>query len=312
MARISTHYDVLQVAPTASDDVIRGAYRALIAQWQPDGHADRERARAMIQRVSEAYAVLSNPARRREHDAWIGMRQGAIEVHQAPLSPPSSGVAAATHSLSSRVEGSVAFAIRTLGAILLFGVAYLEFGESTTRSSALLVLSVMAVGGVCLFAARSKLGRWVGSWLLMLAAHASAPVLAAIAIGVPMWSDSESTRQWIALAGFAIGCALLGTSPFRAIRRTLRDYRRGGPQMRRIFAPGDLRYVLVLLASLPFLVVLAHNVAPTALTEGIVGWIPDPWRRLMGLIGGGVVLAAYLLRGHRTGSAAKEQGETSL
>lgn len=74
-----SHYDVLGVAPAADEVRLRQAYVALARRHHPDrigGDAERMRA------VNEAWAVLSDPARRAAYDVAIGLRGGA------PSQPP--------------------------------------------------------------------------------------------------------------------------------------------------------------------------------------------------------------------------------
>lgn len=67
-----THYDSLQVARTASDAVIRAAYKGLSQQHHPDKNPQNiDRAGQIIKTINEAYEVLSDPERRRLHDEWI-------------------------------------------------------------------------------------------------------------------------------------------------------------------------------------------------------------------------------------------------
>ena len=58
-------YDALGVAPTASDAQIKSAYRKLAMKHHPDKNNGDDTA---FKRVSIAYAVLSDPVRRREYD----------------------------------------------------------------------------------------------------------------------------------------------------------------------------------------------------------------------------------------------------
>ena len=68
-----THYDNLQVSRRASDEVIKGAYRFLSQKWHPDKQPpeEKERAERRMTLINTAYAVLSDPVQRREHDEWI-------------------------------------------------------------------------------------------------------------------------------------------------------------------------------------------------------------------------------------------------
>eukprot|EP00160_Parvularia_atlantis_P001604 Unigene11289_Nuclearia_a/m.34491 Unigene11289_Nuclearia_a/g.34491 ORF Unigene11289_Nuclearia_a/g.34491 Unigene11289_Nuclearia_a/m.34491 type:complete len:271 (-) Unigene11289_Nuclearia_a:1175-1987(-) len=62
------HYETLGVAPTASPEDVRSAYRALAQRWHPD-RADGDAVR--FKRISEAYAILSNNADRARYDATL-------------------------------------------------------------------------------------------------------------------------------------------------------------------------------------------------------------------------------------------------
>jgi DnaJ domain len=64
----SNLYDVLQVSPEASIEVIRAAYRALARSQHPDVNPDPEATRHM-RRLNAAYHVLSDPSRRARYDA---------------------------------------------------------------------------------------------------------------------------------------------------------------------------------------------------------------------------------------------------
>lgn len=62
---VDSYYEVLQVGRGAAPEVIRAAYRALMREAHPD-HASGDGQSAA--RLNEAYEVLSDPARRKEHD----------------------------------------------------------------------------------------------------------------------------------------------------------------------------------------------------------------------------------------------------
>jgi curved DNA-binding protein CbpA len=66
---MQSHYHVLKIAPDAPVEVVRAAYRVFAARHHPDRAGTAEL--AFMQRVNEAYRVLSDPALRTAHDAWI-------------------------------------------------------------------------------------------------------------------------------------------------------------------------------------------------------------------------------------------------
>src|SRR6266508_5376059 len=72
MARSSTkrdYYDVLGVARTASDDVIKKAYRKLALQFHPDRNKAPE-ATERFKEATEAYQVLSDTEKRSMYDRY--------------------------------------------------------------------------------------------------------------------------------------------------------------------------------------------------------------------------------------------------
>ena len=77
---IRTHYDVLQVARTASPDVIAAAYRSLSRHYHPDRNPGDQSAEARMAELNAAYAVLGDEQKRREHDRWIAGQEGAARA----------------------------------------------------------------------------------------------------------------------------------------------------------------------------------------------------------------------------------------
>lgn len=71
MPRVHTHYDNLKVARDAPPEVIRAAYKTLSQKYHPDRNGNSPEAIRVIQIINSAYAILSNPEKRREHDEWI-------------------------------------------------------------------------------------------------------------------------------------------------------------------------------------------------------------------------------------------------
>jgi curved DNA-binding protein len=63
------YYEVLGVRSQASTRQIKEAYRRLALEHHPDRNRDRPGAVETMKRLNEAYAVLSNPGKRREYDA---------------------------------------------------------------------------------------------------------------------------------------------------------------------------------------------------------------------------------------------------
>ena len=71
------YYKVLGVERGASDDEIKKTYRKLAMKYHPDKTKGDKAAEDKFKQISEAYAVLSDPAKRKEYDTFgaSGFRQ---------------------------------------------------------------------------------------------------------------------------------------------------------------------------------------------------------------------------------------------
>jgi curved DNA-binding protein CbpA len=67
-----SHYDTLQVIPSANNAVIKAAYRALAQLYHPDLYPDSPDAEASMKDINLAYQILSNTSSRAQYD----MQQG--------------------------------------------------------------------------------------------------------------------------------------------------------------------------------------------------------------------------------------------
>lgn len=79
---MQNYYDVLNVAPGASEEVIRAAYRALSQKYHPDRNPHNPQAHQRMIEINQAYAVLSDPEKRHHHDVWIARQ--ALQAHVSP------------------------------------------------------------------------------------------------------------------------------------------------------------------------------------------------------------------------------------
>src|SRR5262249_30789680 len=75
------YYRTIGLHPEATDDEIRRAYRRLALEWHPDRRPRDATAAERFKEISEAYAVLIDPARRRDYDA--ARRAGAPGAFRA-------------------------------------------------------------------------------------------------------------------------------------------------------------------------------------------------------------------------------------
>jgi len=64
------YYEVLGVNKGASDDEIKKAYRQLAKKYHPDMNPGNKEAEAKFKEASEAYAILSDPDKKRQYDQF--------------------------------------------------------------------------------------------------------------------------------------------------------------------------------------------------------------------------------------------------
>lgn len=64
------YYDVLGVSRSASEDELKKAYRKLAKKYHPDLNPGNKEAEAKFKEANEAYAVLSDPEKRRVYDQY--------------------------------------------------------------------------------------------------------------------------------------------------------------------------------------------------------------------------------------------------
>ena len=69
------HYATLGVAPNASLEEIRTAYRAAVRRTHPDVADARSTTASDMAKITEAWSVLSDPARRSSYDAMLASPQ---------------------------------------------------------------------------------------------------------------------------------------------------------------------------------------------------------------------------------------------
>lgn len=84
------HYTILELAPSATQEEIKKAYRRLVQQYHPDKTNNDPYARVYFDAVKEAYETLTNTNRRDEYhkERWL-KKSGGIKNSSFILTPVS-------------------------------------------------------------------------------------------------------------------------------------------------------------------------------------------------------------------------------
>jgi DnaJ-class molecular chaperone len=75
------YYHILGIETDAGPDRIKAAFRELAFQYHPDRNEKNPDASEKMKKINEAYAVLSNPAKRREYDS-LRQQYGSTAYHR--------------------------------------------------------------------------------------------------------------------------------------------------------------------------------------------------------------------------------------
>lgn len=74
------YYQILGCPRNADDALLKKSYRKLAVKWHPDKNPDNQEATENFQKISEAYAVLSDPKKRQMYDQYG--KEGAEAAEQ--------------------------------------------------------------------------------------------------------------------------------------------------------------------------------------------------------------------------------------
>lgn len=158
-----THYDTLEVTESASDEVIKGAYRFLSQKWHPDKNPQqREGSERAMRAINDAYAVLSDPARRREYDAWLarqrtdsGTRSGGGKPAPEPVSERDHYIKAMS-TISAEPVGAIFFFVFCAASVAIASVASGFRDAFFSRHPLQFMMILLIINGITEYALSSR------------------------------------------------------------------------------------------------------------------------------------------------------------
>ncbi|MEA5416150.1 J domain-containing protein [Synechococcus sp. BA-132 BA5] len=132
-AKPPTHYQVLQLQPTATDQELRQAFRGLSKRYHPDTTAlPASEAEVAFRQLRQAYAVLGDPVARRLYDA--ALLQSSLP---SPVQRPPSVAVARPVSVRRALSGGEWFALLLLALALVLSLV-LGLGVAWARGAELM------------------------------------------------------------------------------------------------------------------------------------------------------------------------------
>lgn len=79
------YYILLGVSSTVSADELKNAYRLLAKKYHPDKNPDNKTAEEYFKEIQQAYAILSNPEKRKKYDQKLAY--GNVNSGKKPFTP---------------------------------------------------------------------------------------------------------------------------------------------------------------------------------------------------------------------------------
>lgn len=101
---MENYYKLLQIDPSAEPEVITAAYRRLAMKYHPDTSGDGAEAKARMQAINEAYAVLSDPVQRAAYDRRLAAQAASSQSRSNGWGAPHTSHAAPPRSEAHEPE----------------------------------------------------------------------------------------------------------------------------------------------------------------------------------------------------------------
>jgi len=132
-----THYDLLEVASTASAAELRQAFRQLSKRYHPDTTSlPQAQAQESFRQLQQAYAVLSDPINRNRYDSQLLQPPGPTSAPGVSPQPPPRTSPPRPVGVRRALSGGEWFALLLLGLALVLSLV-LGLGVAWARGAAL-------------------------------------------------------------------------------------------------------------------------------------------------------------------------------
>lgn len=168
-----SHYEILQVAPTAPLSVIKASYKALIQQYHPDRYQPADEAERISRRLNEAYVALSDPGTRAKHDAFLREQRDRLDAssRQGTPPPPRKESSRAQHNPASAPEGDASGTDWKVWLAMLPFIYFSGHIGAGLMGGGIIPYLVGIAGGAVVFHGIKRLWQelnWAGKGLLIL------------------------------------------------------------------------------------------------------------------------------------------------
>ena len=132
-----THYELLEVASTASVSELRQAFRQLSKRYHPDTtNLPQAQAQESFRQLQQAYAVLSDPISRNRYDSQLLQPPGLTPPPGVRAHPPARTSPPRPVGVRRALSGGEWFALLLLGLALVLSLV-LGLGVAWARGAAL-------------------------------------------------------------------------------------------------------------------------------------------------------------------------------
>lgn len=207
-----THYSVLNVLPSASDEEVNRAFRLLVRKYHPDLVGDS--GTDMMIDLNRAHSVLASPTRRRTYDASLIVPRAA-----RPAAPRAAQAASAARPTSTKHVQAPGIGVGPRAFFIALG-SFVALGElaitAVLDEPAFTILALSVLSGTLMFFRRTV---WAGGLLTGLMVAAASSVLT----DLPLMSSSVASGIAAATVGW-VGAAFAAAS-LRKLRTRHADAR---------------------------------------------------------------------------------------